>query len=112
MNFDCSLAGGTGSFVVVAGAEAVESFVFQLEGFVAGGIGSSVAEGFVQSGAEGFGSAFLANFVDHHPNPLHVLFHFCKWGSVVPMCNSLLLVWGLPSLWGLLLPGVVLLSSW
>ena len=47
MNFACSLTGGTGSFVVVAGAEVSESFVFQLVGFVAVGIGSSVAEGFV-----------------------------------------------------------------
>ena len=90
MNFDCSLAGGTGSFVVVAGAEIAKSFVFQLVWFVAVGIRSSAAEGFVQSGAEGFGGTFLADFVDHHPNPLlHVPLHFCKWGSAVPMCNSL-----------------------
>ena len=90
MNFDCSLAGVTGSFVVVAGSEVAESFVFQLVGFVAVGIGSFATEGFVWSGAEGFGGAFLADNVDHHPNPLlHVLLHFCKWVSVVPMCNSL-----------------------
>ena len=28
MNFDCPLAGHAGSFVVVAGAEAAENFVF------------------------------------------------------------------------------------
>ena len=113
MNFDCSLAWDTENFVVVAGDEVAESFVFLIVGFVAVGIGSSAAEGFVQSGAEVFGDAFLADFVDCHPNPLlHVLLHFCKWGSMVPMCNSLYLAWGLPSLWGLLLPGVVHLSSW
>ena len=65
MIFDCSLARGTGSFAAVAGAEAAESFVSQhvdcfvvgdTEGFVAVGIGDSVAEGFVQSEAEGFGA--------------------------------------------------------
>ena len=34
MIFDCPLAGGAGSFVVVAGAEAAENSVSQLEGFV------------------------------------------------------------------------------
>ena len=52
------------------------------------GIGSSAAEGFVWSGDEGFGGTFLADFVDCLPNPLlHVLLHFCKWGSTVPTCN-------------------------
>ena len=111
MIFDCPLAGGTRSFVVVAGAEAAESFVFHVEGFVAMGIGSSAADGFVWSGAEDFRGAFLADFVDCHPSPLLVLLHFCKWGSAVPMGNSLQLVWQHPSFWGLLLPGVVLLSS-
>ena len=111
MIFDCPLAGGTGSFVALAGAEAAESFVFQLKGFVAVGVGSSAAEGFVQSGAEGFEGTSLADFVDCHPNPLLCVLHFCKWGSVVPMCNSLQLVWGHPLPWRMLLPGVVLLSS-
>ena len=78
MIFDCPLSGGTGSFVVVAGTEAAENFVFQLEGFVAVGIGSSVDEGFVQSGAEAFEGAFLADFVDCHPSPLLHVLHFCK----------------------------------
>ena len=95
MIFDCPLSRGTGSFVVVAAAEAAENFVFQHEGFVAVGVRSSVAECFVWSGAEGFWGASMADFVDHDPNPfLHVLLHFCKWGSAVPMCNSLQLVWG------------------
>ena len=66
MIFDCSLAEGAGSFVAVAvtGTEAAESFVSQhidcfvvgdTEGFVAVGVGDSVTEGFVLSGAEGFG---------------------------------------------------------
>ena len=121
MIFDCSVAGGTGSFVVVAvtGAETTGSFVSQhvdcfvvgdTEGFVAVGIGYSVAEGFVQSGAEGFGGAFLANFVDCHHNPLlHVLLHFCKWGNVVPMSIFLWLVWALSWHGGLLQFWVVLL---
>ena len=112
MIFDCSLARGSGSFVAVAGAEVAEIVAFQLEGFVAVGTGGSAAEGFVQSGAQGFGSTSLADFVDCHPNPLpQVLLHFWKWGSVLPMCNPLQLVWGCPSLWGLLISGVVLLSS-
>ena len=90
--FDCSLAGGAGSFVT--GAEAAESFVSQLvdhfvvgdtEGFVAVGIGDFVAEGFLWSGAEGFEGIFLANFVDCHPNPPLCVLHFCKCGSMVPM---------------------------
>ena len=75
MLFNCSLAGGTGSFVAVAvtGAEAAENFVFQhvdcfvvgdTEVFVAVGFGDSAAEGFVWSGAEGFGGMFLADYVD------------------------------------------------
>ena len=47
MIFDCLLAGDTGSLVVVARTEAAGSFVFQLGGFVAVGIGGSMAEGFV-----------------------------------------------------------------
>ena len=95
MIFDCSLVGSAGSLVAMARAEGAESFVLQLEGFVAVGIGGSAAEGFVWSGAKGFGGTSLADFVDCHPNPLlHVLLHFCKGGSVVPTCNPLLLVWG------------------
>ena len=55
MIFDFPLAGGAGSLVVVAGAEAAESFDFQLEGFVAVGVGGSVGEYFVWFGVEGFG---------------------------------------------------------
>ena len=64
MIFNCSLAGGAGSFVVVAvtGAVAAESFVSQqvdcfvvgdTEGFVAVGVGDSVAQGFAWSGTGG-----------------------------------------------------------
>ena len=93
MIFDCSLAGGTGSFVAVTGAEAAESFVSQqvdcfvigdIDGFVAVGIVDSVAEGFVLSWDEGLEGAFLADFVDCHPNPLWHVLYFCKWGSAVP----------------------------
>ena len=66
MIFDCSLAGGAGSFVVVAvtGAEAAESFVSQhvdsfvvgdTEGFVAVGVGDSVAEGLCSLGLKVLG---------------------------------------------------------
>ena len=54
--FDCHLVGGIGSLVFVAGAEVAESFVFQLEGFVAVGIGCSAVEGCGWSGAEGVGA--------------------------------------------------------
>ena len=62
------------------GDSAAEGFLQSgAEGFVAVGIGDSVAEDFVWSRAEGFGGAFLADFVDCHPSPLlHVLLHFCK----------------------------------
>ena len=76
MNFDCSLAVGSRSLVVVAGVEAAEKFVFQLKGYVVVGVGSSVAEGFVWSGAEDFRGAFLADFVDHHPKILFSMFFF------------------------------------
>ena len=47
------------------------------EGLVAVGIGDSVTEDFVWSGAEGFGGAFCVDFVSCHPSPLlHVLLHF------------------------------------
>ena len=63
------------------------------EGFVAVGIGDSAAEGFVWSGAEGFGGTFLADFVDCHPSPLLcVLLHFCKWSNAVPTSIFLWLV--------------------
>ena len=49
----------------------IDCFVIgDAEGFVAVGIGDSAAEGFVQSGAEDFEGAFLADFVDCHPSPL------------------------------------------
>ena len=59
MNCDCSLDGDIGGFAVVARAEVSESFVFHLVGFVAVGIESSAAEGFVQSWAKGFGGHIL-----------------------------------------------------
>ena len=82
MIFDCSVAGDAESFV----SQHVDCFVIgNAEGFMAVGIGDSVAEGFVQSGAEGFGVTFLADFVGCHPSPLLcVLLHFCKWDNVVP----------------------------
>ena len=119
MIFDCSLAGDAGSLVAVAGTKAAESSDFQhvdyfvvgyTEGFVAVGIGDSVAGGFVWSGVEGFGGAFMADFVDCHPNPLLcVLLHFCKWGSVVHMSIFLWFVWALSWCRGLLQFWVVLL---
>ena len=73
MIFDCSVAG---DFV----SQHIDCFVIRdAEGFVAVGVGDSVAEGFVWSGAEGFRDTFLADFVDCHPGPLlHVILHFCK----------------------------------
>ena len=75
----------------------VDCFVVgEAEGSVAVDIGDSTAEGSVQSGAEGFGGAFLADFVDYHPSPLLcVLLHFSKWGIVVTMSIFLWLVWAL-----------------
>ena len=56
---------------------------------VAGSTRSSMVVAVVVIGAEiaeSFGGTFLADFVDHHPFPLHyALLYFCKWGSVVPM---------------------------
>ena len=87
-DFYCSLAGGNGCLVAVAGAEAAEKSEFQhvdcfvvgdTEGFVAVDIRDSPAGGFMWSGAEGFGGAFLSDFVYCHPSLLlHVLLHFCK----------------------------------
>ena len=76
MILDCCTAGDAESFV----SQHVYCFVIgDAEGFVAVDVGDSVAEGFVWSGAEGFGGAFLADFGDHHLSPLfHVLLHFCK----------------------------------
>ena len=65
-------------------------FVIDTEWFVAVGVGDSAAEGFVQSGAEGFGGAFWVDFVGCHPRPLLCsLLCFCKWGNGVPMSISL-----------------------
>ena len=93
MIFDCSAAGDAEGFV----SQHVNCFVFGgVEGSVVVGIGDSVAEGFVWSGAEGFGCAFWVYFVDHHLSLLlHVLLCFCRWGSVVPMNIFLWLVWPL-----------------
>ena len=76
MIFDCSVTGHAEKFV----SQYVDNFVIgDAEEFVSVGIGDFVAEGFVQSGAEGFGGAFLADLVDHHPSPLlHVLLHFAN----------------------------------
>ena len=72
MIFDCSVAG---DFV----SQLVDCFVIDAEGFVVVGIGDSVAEGFVQSGAEGFGGIFWVDFVGCYPSPLLcVHLHFCK----------------------------------
>ena len=105
MIFDCSLAGDAGSFVAVAMTKAAESSVSQhvdcfvvgdTEGFVFVGIRNSVAEGVVCSGAKGVGGAFLADFVDCHPNPLLcVLLYFWKWGNAVSMSIFQWLVWAL-----------------
>ena len=86
MSNDCSAAG---DFV----SQHVDCFVIDVEGFVAMGVGGSAAEGFVQSGAEGFWGALLADFVDCHPNPLLCVLQFCKWGNVVPMITFLWHVW-------------------
>ena len=107
MIFDCPLAGDVGSFVVMAGAEAAEHFVFQLEGFVAVSIGSFTAEGVLWSGAESFGGAFLADFVDCHPNPLlHVFLHFFQMGQCSPhmqfsaACLGASITLGMAGTWG------------
>ena len=83
MIFDCSVAEDAEGFV----SQHVDCFVIgDAEGSVAVDIGDSMAEGFVQSGAEGFGSTFWVDFVGHHPSPLLcALLHFCKWDNVVPM---------------------------
>ena len=97
MIFDCSVAGDFAS-------QHIHCFVIRdAEGFLAVGVGDSVADGLVQSGAEGFGGAFLVDFVDHHPSPLlHVLLCFCKCSphehfSVV--CLGIVMVWGLLQFW-------------
>ena len=91
MIFYCSVAGDFESLV----SQYVDCFMIgDAEGFVAVGIGDSVAEGSVWSQAEGFRGAFLADSVDCHPSPLlHVFLHFCKWGNAVPMSIFLWLVW-------------------
>ena len=96
MIFDCSVAG---DFV----SQHIDCFVIRdAEGFVAVGIGDSVAEGFLQSGAEHFDGTFMADFVHCH-------LHFCKWGNAVPMSFFLWLVWALSWFGELLQYWVVLL---
>ena len=57
--------------------------------------GAGAAEHFAAGGAEcivagAFVCAFLvALSAYHHPNLLHALPHFCKWGSAVPTNNLL-----------------------
>ena len=55
MIFDCPWLGCWRICSLWLGAGAAENFVFQLKGFVAVGIGSSAAEGFLQSGLKVFG---------------------------------------------------------
>ena len=112
MIFGCSLAGGTGSFVAVAGAEAAESVISQhvdcfqvgdTEGFAAVDVGDSVAEGFAWSGAEGFGGTFLADYVDCLSQSSYPCSSsFLQMGQVVPMSIFLWLVWTLSGHEGLL----------
>ena len=80
------VAGGAEGF----GAGATE---YSAEHFTAGGAGAGDKGNSVVGVGVCFGAAFY--FVDFHPSlPLCVLLHCCKWDNVVPICNSLQLVWG------------------
>ena len=79
-----------------------------------GGTDCSVAgstEGFVAGGTEYFGDTFSVGSAYHHPSPLHVLPHSCKWGNVVPMSTFLQPAKASPWHGGWLQLGVDLLSS-
>ena len=109
MTAGCSVVGGAEGFG--AGGTGY-STTGAAEHSAAGGTGAEDAENSVAGVVVHFGAAFLVGFVNFHPSPPCVLHLLHIWGSVFPMSNSLQLVWGQPSLWGLVLPGVVPLSSW
>ena len=99
MIFDCSTVGGAehsvaGSAEGFGAAGTGYSATGAAEHSVAGHTGAEDAENSVIGVVVHFGAAFLVGFVNFHPSPPHVLHLIHIWGSVVPMCNSLQLVWG------------------
>ena len=59
----------------------------------AGGTGTEDAENYVARVVVHLEAAFFVGFVNFHPTPPHVLHLLHIWDSVVPMYNSLKLVW-------------------
>ena len=91
MTAGCSVAGGAERF----GAEGTGySATGAAEQSVAGGTGAEDTENSVYGVVVHFRATFFVGFVNIHPSPPHVFHLLHIWGSVVPMCNSLQLVWG------------------
>ena len=95
-------------------AEDAESFVSQhvdcsvvggAEGYVAVGIGDSVAEGFVRSGAECFGGTFWVDFCRSPSQSSLCSSLFTQMGQCgtqvhCSVCLNITIAWGIAAFWG------------